>query len=107
MGLSGLGDLMLTCSTPQSRNYSYGLALGRGEDLAGRPFAEGVATAAIAAELAARNNIEAPIIAAVAADTRPPHHHRRGHGGACAPLKMKTKSTREEIRTDTAIPERR
>jgi glycerol-3-phosphate dehydrogenase (NAD(P)+) len=66
MGLSGLGDLMLTCSTPQSRNYSYGLALGRGEDLAGRPLAEGVATAAIAAELAARNNIEAPIIAAVA-----------------------------------------
>lgn len=66
MGLSGLGDLMLTCSTPQSRNYSYGLALGRGEDLAGRPLAEGVATAAVAVELAARNNIEAPIIAAVA-----------------------------------------
>jgi len=66
MGLSGLGDLMLTCSTPQSRNYSYGLALGRGEDLTGRPLAEGVATAAIAAELAVRTNIEAPIIAAVA-----------------------------------------
>jgi glycerol-3-phosphate dehydrogenase (NAD(P)+) len=66
MGLSGLGDLMLTCSTPQSRNYSYGLALGRGEDLTGRPLAEGVATAAIAAELADRNNIEAPIITAVA-----------------------------------------
>ena len=66
MGLSGLGDLMLTCSTPQSRNYSYGLALGRGEDLGSRPLAEGVATAAIAAELAARNNVEAPIIAAVA-----------------------------------------
>jgi glycerol-3-phosphate dehydrogenase (NAD(P)+) len=66
MGLSGLGDLMLTCSTPQSRNYSYGLALGRGEDLTSRPLAEGVATAAIAAELAARNNVEAPIIAAVA-----------------------------------------
>lgn len=66
MGLSGLGDLMLTCSTPQSRNYSYGLALGRGEDLGARPLAEGVATAAIAAELAAQNAIEAPIIAAVA-----------------------------------------
>ncbi|MEK1855832.1 MAG: NAD(P)H-dependent glycerol-3-phosphate dehydrogenase [Phyllobacterium sp.] len=66
MGLSGLGDLMLTCSTPQSRNYSYGLALGRGEDLTGRPLAEGVATAGIAAELAARHGIEAPIIAAVA-----------------------------------------
>jgi glycerol-3-phosphate dehydrogenase (NAD(P)+) len=41
MGLSGFGDLLLTCSTPQSRNYSYGLALGRGEPLEGRPLAEG------------------------------------------------------------------
>ncbi|MBV2141922.1 NAD(P)H-dependent glycerol-3-phosphate dehydrogenase [Falsochrobactrum sp. TDYN1] len=67
MGLSGLGDLMLTCSSAQSRNYSYGLALGRGEDLANRPLAEGVATAPIAAELCARHAIAAPIIAAVAA----------------------------------------
>jgi glycerol-3-phosphate dehydrogenase (NAD(P)+) len=66
MGLSGLGDLILSCSTSQSRNYSYGLALGRGDDLTGRPLAEGVATAAIAAELVARHNIEAPIIEAVA-----------------------------------------
>lgn len=65
MGLSGLGDLMLTCSTPQSRNYSYGIALGRGEDLVGRPLAEGVATAAIAVELAARHDIDVPIISAV------------------------------------------
>ncbi|PWL19649.1 glycerol-3-phosphate dehydrogenase [Falsochrobactrum shanghaiense] len=67
MGLSGLGDLMLTCSSPQSRNYSYGLALGRGEDLSNRPLAEGVATAPIAAELCERHAIAAPIIAAVAA----------------------------------------
>lgn len=66
MGLSGLGDLMLTCSTPQSRNYSYGLALGKGEDLTGRPLAEGVATASIAVELAARHAIDVPIISAVA-----------------------------------------
>ncbi|MGO4447892.1 NAD(P)H-dependent glycerol-3-phosphate dehydrogenase [Phyllobacterium sp. TAF24] len=65
MGLSGLGDLLLSCSTAQSRNYSYGIALGRGEDLTGRPLAEGVATAVIAAELAARHNIEAPIIETV------------------------------------------
>ncbi|EJN05683.1 NAD(P)H-dependent glycerol-3-phosphate dehydrogenase [Phyllobacterium sp. YR531] len=65
MGLSGLGDLMLTCSTPQSRNYSYGLALGKGEDLTGRPLAEGVATASIAVELAARHDIDVPIISAV------------------------------------------
>lgn len=67
MGLSGLGDLVLTCSSPQSRNYSYGMALGAGEDLSNRPLAEGVATAPIAAELCARLSINAPIIEAVAA----------------------------------------
>ena len=67
MGLSGLGDLILTCSSPQSRNLSYGIALGRGESLVGRPLAEGVATAKIAAQEAARLGIEAPIITATAA----------------------------------------
>ncbi|MFC4626534.1 NAD(P)H-dependent glycerol-3-phosphate dehydrogenase [Daeguia caeni] len=67
MGLSGLGDLMLTCSSSQSRNYSYGLALGRGESLENRPLAEGVATAPMAAELCRKHNIYAPIISAVAA----------------------------------------
>ncbi|ERM02225.1 glycerol-3-phosphate dehydrogenase [Brucella intermedia 229E] len=62
MGLSGLGDLMLTCSSSQSRNYSYGLALGRGEDLTNRPLAEGVATAPIAAELCRKHAISAPPI---------------------------------------------
>ena len=33
MGLSGLGDLLLTCSTAQSRNFAYGVALGRGDPL--------------------------------------------------------------------------
>ena len=65
MGLSGLGDLVLTCSSGQSRNFSYGLALGRGEDLSGRPLAEGVATAAVAAAMARSNGIEAPIVDAV------------------------------------------
>jgi len=59
MGLSGLGDLILTCGSSQSRNFSYGMALGRGEDLEGRPLAEGVATAGIAA-------LQVLIIAAVA-----------------------------------------
>ncbi len=65
MGLSGLGDLVLTCSSGQSRNFSYGLALGRGEDLSGRALAEGVATAAVAAAMARSNGIEAPIVDAV------------------------------------------
>ncbi len=67
MGLSGLGDLILSCGSAQSRNFAYGMAMGRGESLEGRPLAEGVATAAIAAELAERRGIEAPIVAAVAA----------------------------------------
>jgi len=69
-GLSGLGDLVLTCTAGQSRNYRLGLALGRGaslaEALAGqRSVVEGVATAASVAALAARLGIELPITAAV------------------------------------------
>ena len=50
MGLSGLGDLLLTCTGPASRNFSLGLALGRGETLADvlaarSAVTEGVATA--------------------------------------------------------------
>lgn len=67
MGLSGLGDLLLTCSSAQSRNFAYGLALGQGKPLAGLPLAEGVPTAGIAARIAAERQIEAPIISAVAA----------------------------------------
>jgi glycerol-3-phosphate dehydrogenase (NAD(P)+) len=67
MGLSGLGDLLLTCSSTQSRNFAYGLALGQGRSLAGLPLAEGVPTAAIAARVATERNIDAPIIIAVSA----------------------------------------
>ena len=67
MGLSGLGDLVLTCSGAQSRNFSYGLALGREDDLTGLKLAEGVHSAAIAARLAFDRSIDAPIIATVAA----------------------------------------
>ncbi|WP_062210492.1 NAD(P)H-dependent glycerol-3-phosphate dehydrogenase [Aureimonas sp. AU12] len=67
MGLSGLGDLVLTCSGSQSRNFAYGLALGRGDDLGGLKLAEGVHSAGVAARLAREHAIEAPIIEAVAA----------------------------------------
>ena len=71
-GLCGLGDLVLTCSSPQSRNYSVGLALGRGESLeqalAGKlSVAEGVASAPAVRALSARLGADTPISTAVAA----------------------------------------
>lgn len=70
MGLSGLGDLALTCTGEQSRNLSLGMALGRGEKISDilakrRSVAEGVATAGSVVTLAARKNVEMPIAAAV------------------------------------------
>lgn len=65
MGLSGLGDLLLTCSSTQSRNYSYGIALGAGEPLEGRKLAEGVFSARIAQSLAREHDLPVPIIDAV------------------------------------------
>jgi len=70
MGLSGLGDLVLTCTSLTSRNHSLGVALGEGkalaEILAGRrSIAEGVSSAAAAAALARRLGIDMPITAAV------------------------------------------
>jgi glycerol-3-phosphate dehydrogenase (NAD(P)+) len=69
-GLSGLGDLVLTCTAGQSRNHALGEELGRGtglaEALAGRrSVVEGVATAAAVARLAERLHVEMPITAAV------------------------------------------
>jgi glycerol-3-phosphate dehydrogenase (NAD(P)+) len=71
-GLAGLGDLMLTCSSPQSRNMSAGIALGRGESLesimAGRrAVTEGVATAPAVVALARRAGVDMPICEAVCA----------------------------------------
>jgi glycerol-3-phosphate dehydrogenase (NAD(P)+) len=69
-GLSGLGDLVLTCYGPQSRNRSLGVALGRGVKLAEyldgrRQVVEGHATAPAVVARAARQQIEMPICAAV------------------------------------------
>ena len=70
-GLCGLGDLVLTCSSPQSRNMSVGLALGKGltleEALAGKlSVAEGVASAPAVRDLARKLGVETPICEAVA-----------------------------------------
>lgn len=71
-GLCGLGDLVLTCSSPQSRNMSLGLALGQGSSveqaLAGkRSVAEGYESAPAVRDLARRLGVETPICEAVAA----------------------------------------
>jgi glycerol-3-phosphate dehydrogenase (NAD(P)+) len=71
-GLCGLGDLVLTCSSPQSRNMSLGLALGQGQSveqaLAGkRSVAEGYESAPAVRELAAKMAVDMPICLAVAA----------------------------------------
>jgi glycerol-3-phosphate dehydrogenase (NAD(P)+) len=63
-GLSGLGDLVLTCSSPQSRNFAFGDALGRGASVAeageGR-LVEGVLTALALIELARERGVDMPI----------------------------------------------
>jgi glycerol-3-phosphate dehydrogenase (NAD(P)+) len=64
-GLSGLGDLSLTCNSAQSRNFALGRALGAGEDRPGGTV-EGVATARAACQLGARHRVELPIAEAVA-----------------------------------------
>lgn len=70
MGLCGLGDLILTCSSTQSRNMSLGMAVGQGQAvadiMAGRKtVAEGYHSAGILAQIAERENIEMPIASAV------------------------------------------
>jgi glycerol-3-phosphate dehydrogenase (NAD(P)+) len=70
MGLSGLGDLALTCGSPQSRNMSLGIAIGQGKSLAEilsarRSVAEGVTTATAVVALAKRLGVDMPISAAV------------------------------------------
>ncbi len=69
-GLCGLGDLVLTCSSTSSRNFSLGKALGEGqraEDLMAdrHTVAEGAHTAPVLVELAARHGVPMPIVAAV------------------------------------------
>jgi len=69
-GLAGLGDLTLTCTSVQSRNYQFGMALGREESVeaiiaGGAKLAEGVATTPVADALARSLGVEAPLIVAM------------------------------------------
>ncbi|MDB5616358.1 NAD(P)H-dependent glycerol-3-phosphate dehydrogenase [Tardiphaga sp.] len=66
-GLSGLGDLILSCSSAQSRNFSLGAALGRGETPPRDKLAEGEFTAPVLVELAASKHVDMPVANAVAA----------------------------------------
>jgi glycerol-3-phosphate dehydrogenase (NAD(P)+) len=70
MGLSGMGDLVLTCSSIQSRNMSLGFALGKGETLdsilaSRNNVTEGIATAAATLGLARRHGVDMPIVSAI------------------------------------------
>jgi glycerol-3-phosphate dehydrogenase (NAD(P)+) len=70
MGLAGLGDLVLTCSSPKSRNMSLGMELGQGRALADilaarKSVAEGVTTAPAVVTLARKLGVEMPIAEAV------------------------------------------
>jgi glycerol-3-phosphate dehydrogenase (NAD(P)+) len=71
-GLSGLGDLVLTCSSTSSRNYSLGKGIGEGRSAAEllsdrRTVAEGAFTAPVLARLAREKGIDMPIVEAVEA----------------------------------------
>ena len=71
-GLAGLGDLVATCSSPLSRNRTFGEELGKGRTVAEitastRQVAEGVKSCASITELAAKHQIEMPIVENVAA----------------------------------------
>jgi glycerol-3-phosphate dehydrogenase (NAD(P)+) len=69
MGLSGLGDLVLTCTSALSRNYSFGLALGRGlareEAMARAGLCEGIYTCGVLLDLARAKDVEMPVASAV------------------------------------------
>jgi glycerol-3-phosphate dehydrogenase (NAD(P)+) len=68
MGLSGLGDLVLTCGSAQSRNFAFGQRLGRGaaaKDASGGKLTEGAFTAHVLVEMAKAAGVEMPIAEAV------------------------------------------
>jgi glycerol-3-phosphate dehydrogenase (NAD(P)+) len=69
-GLSGFGDLVLTCTSDQSRNFRFGAALGAGAAFDAAVTVEGVATARAVATLARKHGVEMPVTQMVAALTQ-------------------------------------
>lgn len=67
VGLSGFGDLVLTCTSQQSRNFTYGFGLGRGDGLATTKTVEGIATAKATVALADKFGMDMPVARTVAA----------------------------------------
>jgi glycerol-3-phosphate dehydrogenase (NAD(P)+) len=68
VGLSGLGDLILTCGSLKSRNFAFGWDLGRGVAIAeagGGKLAEGVFTARVLVEMAQARGVDMPLAGAV------------------------------------------
>ncbi|MBC9247320.1 NAD(P)-dependent glycerol-3-phosphate dehydrogenase [Paracoccus sp. 11-3] len=65
-GLSGLGDLTLTCTSAQSRNFRFGQALGKGEEFDPSTTVEGAATARAVSALGVKLDLDMPIAAMVA-----------------------------------------
>lgn len=66
-GLSGFGDLVLTCGSDQSRNFRYGLSIGRGEPFDSAVTVEGAATAKAVRNIAREKSLEMPITEVIAA----------------------------------------
>jgi glycerol-3-phosphate dehydrogenase (NAD(P)+) len=69
-GLSGFGDLVLTCTSDQSRNFRFGAALGAGAAFDAAVTVEGVATAQAVATLSRKHGVEMPVTQMVAALTQ-------------------------------------
>jgi glycerol-3-phosphate dehydrogenase (NAD(P)+) len=68
MGLSGLGDVVLSCTSPQSRNFAFGERLGQGAPLADASagkLVEGAFTAGVLVELARQSGVDMPVAEAV------------------------------------------
>ena len=110
-GLSGLGDLVLTCSSTSSRNYSLGLGIGEGKPAAEllsnrKTVAEGAFTAPVLARLAREKGIDMPIVEAVDALIAGRAECRSGPRRLAVPPAPRPKASRNRSRSPSS-PSRR